>query len=85
MSDGVEKRLRNCICGNAVRMGAYRVTVNGRSGVCHYIACGRKHLDSESMLKPYPKHGASNELLRARWNAKRIVAQGDLGIQEQQK
>jgi hypothetical protein len=55
--------MRPCTCGREVRLGAYRITVNRKRGVAHYIA----HIGDGTkpcvggdwgcaMLKPYPKN-----------------------------
>ena len=65
-----------CICGKPVRLGAYRITINRKRGVAHYIA----HRDGSAMhgsiwecfsFKPYPNNEEDknwNKLMQ-RWNA----------------
>jgi hypothetical protein len=68
--------MTNCTCGKPVRMGAYRITVNRKRGVCHYIEHageGTKPCIGGdwgcAMLKPYPKNDADKpwKKLLARW------------------
>lgn len=64
------------ICGKPVRLGAYRLSVNRKRGVGHYIA----HRDGSPMhergwdcvmLKPYPKNESERPYRKLidRWEA----------------
>ena len=65
-----------CVCGKPVRLGAYRISINRKRGVAHYIA----HQDGSPLhgykwdcasFKPYPTNDDDknwNKLMQ-RWNA----------------
>ena len=67
--------MRPCKCGKPVRLGAYKIRVNRKNGVVHYIA----HIGDGAVLqgwncvalKPYPKDKAHAEYqkLLDRWEA----------------
>jgi hypothetical protein len=71
--------MRPCRCGKPVRLGAFKIRVDRKPGVAHYI----EHLDgsrcdqidrrewSSAMLKPYPKNDADKpwHQMVARWDA----------------
>lgn len=70
--------LNDCRCGKPVRLGAFKITVNRRRGVSHYIAhmdgslCRDldTHLWTCCMLKPYP-HAEGDRAYKQmidRWN-----------------
>ncbi len=66
-----------CTCGKEVRLGAFRLRVNRRQGVGHYI----EHMDgtkvcpegewTSAALKPYPKDETQREYakLKSRWES----------------
>lgn len=67
--------LKNCECGKQVRLGALKIRVSGKYGVCHYI----EHMDGSKMcksgfecaaIKPYPKNEREKEYYKLieRWN-----------------
>ncbi len=67
--------MRPCKCGKPVRLGAYKVRINRKHGVAHYIA----HAGESAGLtgweciafKPYPKDKGQSEYqkLLNRWEA----------------
>lgn len=67
--------MRPCKCGKSVRLGAYKIRVNRKNGVAHYIA----HFSDGVALpgwscmafKPYPKDETQAEYrkLLDRWEA----------------
>lgn len=72
--------MKDCKCGKPVRLGAYKVSVNRKRGVAHYIAHADGSSNCEflasdvwacSMLKPYPLSPADREYakLMSRWEA----------------
>lgn len=68
-----------CSCGKGVRLRAFRISVNRKRGVAHYL----EHLDgtrpcipgewSCSALKPYPKDEAQSE-----W--RKLIARFDAAV-----
>ena len=71
----------DCKCGKPVRLGAQRLTIDGRRGVYHYIA----HLDGSRAcgeqwdciaVKPYPKVEAEKPYrkLLDRWEQSNTVS-----------
>ena len=67
--------MKDCTCGQPVRLRASRISVNRRRGVVHWI----EHMDGTKVcvpgewscaaIKPYPKRDADHEYakLTARW------------------
>lgn len=76
--------MNNCQCGRAVRLGAYRLSINRKRGVAHYIA----HMDATplcggprecAMLKPYPKREEDKPrfAMVVRWNHENSATGGN--------
>lgn len=64
-------------CGREMRMGAIRLTVNGRRGVQHYLdhlgsgpKCGAADEFQAAMFKPYPPRDEDKPRFKMieRWN-----------------
>lgn len=74
-SEAFSNEMKDCPCGKPVRLGAFRITVNRKRGIAHYI----EHMDGSrcentkkwtcSMMNPYLKEpNRPMDLLIASWN-----------------